>query len=397
MRRFDVAIIGGGPSGLCAAWSASRHGVDVAVFEEHKEIGVPRHCAGLVSGEGLELIGISNLGNCIENVVHRALIVLDDLCFELKKIGKPLYVLNREMFDKKLAERAIDEGAEVLLNAHVKSVEVKRDYATIKLSNGSCTCRMVIDAEGSKAKIVRDVGLEGPKHKIPALQVEVREADVDKDEVVVTVGSHWAPGFFAWLIPIDAHEARVGLASSTSYYCEKLLRRLMQRHPIISKALRKSHVKRTYGGTIVLGPSRRTSMRKFIVVGDAAGQTKPLTGGGVVYGSLCGIIAGIVVSRAVKRGVEVEGIYEAAWRRMLGKEEAYGLAIRESLGQGDISRLLKVSLKTSLIRDLESKVHYDYPITSLLRSPKLLFKALLSFMLINPTKAFKYSLRAIIS
>jgi len=81
---------------------------------------------------------------------------------------------------------------------------------------------------------------------------------------------------------------------------------------------------------------------------------------------------------------------------LLGKEEAYGLAIRESLGQGDISRLLKVSLKTSLIRDLESKVHYDYPITSLLRSPKLLFKALLSSMLINPTKAFKYSLRAII-
>ena len=56
--RADVLVIGGGPSGLLAAREAASKGAEVLVLEEHKEIGVPNHCTGILSVEGLQRLGV---------------------------------------------------------------------------------------------------------------------------------------------------------------------------------------------------------------------------------------------------------------------------------------------------------------------------------------------------
>lgn len=399
MRRFDVAIIGGGPSGLSAAWSAASHNADVILFEEHEEIGVPRHCAGLVSGEGLKLIGMSCKSSFIENKVRKALLLIDGVCIELKKIGEPLYVLNREAFDKEMAGRALCSGSEILLNARVEMLERKGEGIAVKTTKGSYLCRLVIDGEGAKARFVAEMGLGGPQYKLPALQMELRGASVNSDEVLVIGGSRWAPGFFAWIIPFGNDEVRVGLASTVGH-CNLLLRKLIKSHPLASKVLKNCIVKKMYGGTVVLGPIKRCFANNFMVVGDAAGQTKPLTGGGIVYGSLCGFIAGIIAAKVVEGKAKTEA-YEKAWRRVLNIEEKVGLLIRKAISCGveeeEIARIASLGYRIGLTSIIEREVHYDYHMTSIVRKPALLILSALILTLAYPMKAFKYSLQAFLS
>lgn len=392
MKFFDIVVIGGGPSGLSASWSAASRGVKVAVLEEHEEIGRPRHCAGLVSGEGLRLIGMPCKGEYVENKIREALIVANGFYVELKKLGEPVYVLNREIFDKAMADRAIGRGAEILLKKRAKRVEKIAGGYVVKTGDDSYACKVVVDGEGASSRLARDMGLEEPKLKLPALQVEVKSyASLDSDQVLVILGNEWAPSFFSWVIPLSDGEFRVGLASIIGH-CDTLLTRLIKRHPIVSKLLKEAKVKKRYGGMIVIGPPKKTHERNFMTVGDAAGQTKPLTGGGVVYGALCGYLAGAVASSVISRGVSAS-LYERLWRRLLGLEERFGWLLRRVFASDDIEGLLKLFSRSNLLLSLlERGTHYEYHVTSTLRRPHLLFMCFSLLALLMPAKAFKYLL-----
>jgi len=389
LRSLDVVVIGGGPSGLSASWSAASRGVEVVVLEEHEEIGRPRHCAGLVSGEGLKLIDMPRRSEYVESEVRKALLVADDFYVELRKLGEPVYVLDREAFDKAMADRATNRGAEILLEKRVKRVEKRGDEYLVKTSDSSYACKVVIDGEGAVSKLARDMGLEGPKLKIPALQIEVK-GRIHLDEVLVILGSEWAPGFFSWVIPLSDGGLRVGLASIIGQ-CDILLRRLIKRHPLVSKLLREARVRRKYGGMIVIGPPRKTHEGNFMVVGDAAGQTKPLTGGGVVYGALCGSLAGMVAS-CIVNGRADASLYERSWRSFLGLEERLGMILRKALVADGAGELLKFAFKSGLLPLIEKNVHYEYHVGSMIKKPYLLLLASSLLALSLPTKAFKYFL-----
>jgi geranylgeranyl reductase family protein len=391
LRAYDVIVIGGGPSGLSASWSAASRGVKVAVLEEHEEIGRPRHCAGLVSGEGLRLIGMPCKNEYVENKIRKALIVADGFYVELKKLGEPVYVLDREAFDKAMADRAASHGAEILLGKRAKRVDKIGDGYVVETSDGSYACKAVIDGEGATSRLANDMGLEGPKLKLPALQVEVK-GFADLDGILVILDNGWAPGFFSWVIPLGDGKLRVGLASAIGH-CDGLLKRLMRRHPIVSKLLERVEAGKRYGGTIVIGPPKKTYEGNFMVVGDAAGQTKPLTGGGVVYGALCGSLAGVVASNIV--GGEVDAsLYERLWRRLLGLEEGLGWLMRRVFVFNGMRELLNLASRSGLLSLMEESINYEYHVTSMLRKPylPLLGSLLLAFLM--PVKAFKYLLQA---
>ena len=391
MRSLEVVVIGGGPSGLSASWSAASRGVEVVVLEEHEEIGRPRHCAGLVSGEGLRLIGMPCKGEYVENEIREAVVTADGFYVELRKLGEPIYVLNREVFDKAMADRAASRGAEILLRNRAKKIEKSGDRYVVKTDSGSYVCKVVIDGEGAASRLVRDMGLEGPKLKIPALQVEVK-GRVDLDKVLVILGNEWSPGFFSWVIPIGDGGLRIGLASIIGH-CDVLLKRLTKGHPLVSKLLKGAKVMNRYGGMIVIGPPKETCKGNFMVVGDAAGQTKPLTGGGIVYGALCGFLAGVIASGVISGEVNAS-LYERLWRRFLGLEERLGRLLRRIFTANDMEELLGLASRSGLLSLIEKNVHYEYHATSVVKRPylPLLGSSLLALLL--PAKAFKYLLQA---
>ncbi|RLC69312.1 MAG: hypothetical protein DRI26_09390, partial [Chloroflexi bacterium] len=71
-------------------------------------------------------------------------------------------------------------------------------------------------------------------------------------------------------------------------------------------------------------------------VGDAAGQVKPTTGGGVYYGLLCAEVAADTLDRALATGDFSESLfsgYERAWREMIGRELRIGYLARRLYGR----------------------------------------------------------------
>ena len=329
----QILIIGAGPSGLIAAREAARRGVDVLVVEEDSEIGVPCHCAGLLSLRGLKRLNVSVDGSYVQNRVRGAFFYSPSgLSFKIERQNPVACVVDRSALDKYFASQAARSGAEIRLNSRVQDIRLEKGYVAAKSKKEVFKASIVIDAEGASSRIVRAAGLKptNPSYLLPGFQLDLYGVDVDPNYVEVHVGSKVAPGFFAWVIPLSSNSVRVGLGCRKANPKE-LLQRFIERR---FKGEEYEILMSRSGTIITSGPIERTFSNRLLIVGDAAGQVKPTTGGGVILGGLCGAIAGKVAAEAVNLGRFDEDflrLYEESWRKKLGREFKYMLWARRIL------------------------------------------------------------------
>ncbi len=131
MENFsDVIVVGAGPSGSFAALNIAKHGYKVTVFEEHSEIGVPAHCTGHVSINGLKHLGLFPLPDkIIENTFSGATFYSPKGNKFSLHFSQPITcIINRALFDKHIAELAQKHGVQYYLNSHIKSIITKDDF-----------------------------------------------------------------------------------------------------------------------------------------------------------------------------------------------------------------------------------------------------------------------------
>ncbi len=326
----DVAIVGGGPTGLIAAHDIAEQGHDVVVLEEHPTIGEPDHCAGLLSLSGLASLGLRPPGEVIQNRVSGARIYSPSGHSVLVERGRrEAQVVDRSRFDRWLAERAIDAGAAVLIGTKVMGINCPDgESCSVMLQTSdeddTLEAQIIVDAEGTRCQLSKAVGLPPvPRNsKYPAYQYELSGVDVDEDIVEMYYGRRTAPGFFAWIIPLGEKRARVGLAARDR--AKVRLEAAMRHHSIMSMRLKHASVERGFGGVVLSGlPIKRTVKGRFLVVGDAAGIVKPTTGGGVIMGGIAARVAGRVVSNALSKeklqDTDIQ-LYESSWRSLLIRE-----------------------------------------------------------------------------
>ncbi|MFW9943598.1 MAG: geranylgeranyl reductase family protein [Candidatus Sifarchaeia archaeon] len=343
---YDVIIAGGGPAGLITSRRIAEDGHSVVVLEEHPVIGEPDHCAGLISTSGFKSLKLRPPKDVVQNHVSAARIFAPSGQSILIERGKrEAFVLDRSKFDSWLAERAADAGAEILTESKVLEVDcAKEKPCTVTLKTGEGReerrSQVVVDAEGSRCQLSRLVGLPTVprRNKYPAYQFELSGVDIEDDVVEMYYGRRFAPGFFAWIIPLGDRRARVGLAAKD--LAKKRLEISIRQHPVMSRKLEHASIERGFGGIVLVGtPIKRTVTGRFLVVGDAAGMVKPTTGGGVIMGGTAARIAGRVVSRALREGRQIEKalrMYEANWRALLMRElRAMHLAQRMISGLSD--------------------------------------------------------------
>ncbi len=202
--------------------------------------------------------------------------------------------------------------------------------------------RAVVIATGFGSRLVGGVGLGKIGDFVMGVQAEVETIGVD--EVEVYFGQEVAPGFFAWLMPTSPPKALVGLLSrrSPGLYLKKLISSLLAQGKIVSDEAELSQ------RGISLKPLPRTYSRRLVVVGDAAGQVKPTTGGGIYYGLLCADIAANNVHRALDdNDLSARNLasYEREWKKKLGRELKIGYYARkfyEHLSDKQIDRIFDV-------------------------------------------------------
>jgi len=380
----DVIVIGGGPCGSFTAANLARLGADVTVFEEHAEIGVPSHCAGHLSVEGLKHLGLYLLPtDVVENTFHGAVFHSPmNKEFSVRFESPVTCTVNRVLFDKHLARMAENDGARYCLNSQVESLIIKEGSvkgATVRQDrkNEEYLAKIVIDAEGIPSKVLRQAG--GPtlnrRMVVNGVHAEVENVrDIEPDMVEVFLGNDYAPGFYAWLIPKRDGNAKVGLAAKTGNP-KKLLQRLMAKHPAASKKLSNARILQSAFHPITLGgPIPKPYSNGFLAVGDAASQVKPTTGGGVVFGLTCAKTAAEVAFESLRRNdfsSEFLSAYQRRCEDVLGFDVKIMLGIRRMLNamsDGKIDGAIDFCARHGVDNALQEVRDIDFQGKSLLRA-----------------------------
>jgi len=382
LENMDAVVVGGGPCGAFAAQTLAKLGADVAVFEEHKEIGLPSHCAGHVSLNGLKRLGLRLPRKIFDNEIYGAVFYSPSgLEFRVKRSSPVTCVLNRELLEKHLAELAMKAGARYFTGLRVNSL-VSKSRVVAGVSVGKKRVRetvasnIVIDAEGCSSLLLKKAGLQTLDRSmvVNAIQAEVDQVDdIDADMVEVYLGRKYAPGLFAWIIPKKDGSAKAGLATKAGDPRE-YLRRFMQKHPVASKRLRKSKITGLSMHPISLGGAiPKTYANGFLVVGDAASQVKPTTGGGIIFGLLCARIAGKVAHEAIENRDFSEKFlsrYQFEWRKLMGFDLAMMLRLRKAvnrLSDDKLDKIINLCTKLEINKVLEETGDADFMGRSLIR------------------------------
>ncbi|HEY3094782.1 MAG TPA: NAD(P)/FAD-dependent oxidoreductase [Nitrososphaera sp.] len=325
MPDYDVIIAGGSVSGLLAAREAAAGGLSVAVLEEDSEIGTPEHCGGLVSIAGIRNLGLVPDASAVENTkIARARILSPSNGFEISAEKQKVMVLDRRAFDKQIAFQAQKLGAEIKVKCVMRSFSKDGSGYTIKTSEDDLACDYFVDARGVASIIARN--REGI---LQSAQYEVYAPWIERDTIEVAFDSQRYPGFFAWIIPTAQGTGKIGVAGRGINAASAL-------QSYIEGKGKCSIVRKVYAPIWVNGHMENFVSDRMAIVGDAAGQSKPTTAGGIYTCGMGGMFAGrAVVDAAEKNDDRILGRYEKNWLSMFGAEFEKMLLARKLLERLD--------------------------------------------------------------
>lgn len=329
---YDVIVVGAGPVGSMAAKYAAKNGAKTLLIEEHGMIGSPVSCTGHISIRTLEECELPE-GSYINKRIRGAFIYAPN-CRSIPIDGKRTmtYVIERKIFDREMAKKAACNGVDVVVNTTARSLKkICGGISLAVISEGrreEITSKVVIGADGVKSRIAKYSGLGQVPHICSAVQVEAEYEPRDPKFLEVFSGRDYAPGYFAWAVPTSGDCCRIGLIADSSAHMH--LNRLLNEHAIVSAKARSS-VDLIVGG-IPVGTLKRTVTDGVMIVGDAAGQVKPVSYGGIYTGVRCAKIAGEVAAKASAEGNTSTSRlleYETRWRSEIGRELGFGMAFRK--------------------------------------------------------------------
>ncbi len=352
----DVVIVGGGPAGCFTGKKLVEKGFDVTILEEDSEIGHPMCCAGIVGSEGLKNVGL-NPADWSANELWEGIVYSpseDSVRFSRDKLEA--HVIRRSEFDRDLGEAASRAGAEIRLNSSCVGVSRDEDKISLKVdnSNGSdrIDCRLVVGADGTNSKVARSFGLIDDFSPLAGVQAEV-VGDVEGQAANVFFGNEWSEHFFGWVVPAG-EVFRVGLCDRGRNVRKNLLD-FIRNNPALPEGA-KDRVVRFTTDVIPKGGSRTIFGDRVVLVGDAAGHVKPLTGGGIYMGLSCADIASEVIVNGLESepSKEVLSEYGQLVEEKFGKEFELGnrvMRILRNMDDEDLSLFFSL-LEETKVKDL---------------------------------------------
>ncbi|RZN61428.1 NAD(P)/FAD-dependent oxidoreductase [Methanonatronarchaeum sp. AMET6-2] len=329
----DVLVVGGGPAGASAARFASEFGLDTLLVEKRQEIGAPVRCAEGV-GKGVEeFIDVDSrflskevVGARIYSPEGRYVEMSDEDAGD--EVG---YILERKVFDRELVKMAGRAGAETMLRTRASEMTWQDGFVETRLVRNGETktvrSKIVIGADGVESKVGRWAGID-TSLKLNDIQSCAQYLvtgidSIDMDYTHFYVGNDVAPGGYAWIFPKGDDKANVGLGVSPAITDKKAIEHLdsfVDSHPALEGG---RVIEEVYGGVPVSAPLKQVTADNTMLVGDAARQVNPITGGGI----LNGLEAGKYAAETARNAIETEDLTKSGLKQY---EEARQPIAREN-------------------------------------------------------------------
>lgn len=372
---YDAIVVGAGPIGSYTAYQLAEVGFEVALLEEDKEVGRNVICTGVIGTEAFERFDLprKSIVSEIKSIVFFSPSLLSINYTPSETLA---YVVDRHLFDKELLQYAQGKGVDVHLGKQVRRINISRDFVEVESWNGTSfetlRARLVVLATGINYRLQRSLGLGVPASFLKGAQAEVEVKNLRRTEIYV--GRQISPGSFAWAVPLRKKRARIGVLAEDKgaprlkkFMGERFAGRIKEENPVV------------YQKRIAYGPVRKSIKDRVLAVGEAAGQVKTTTGGGIFYGLLCSEAAVHVLQKAFSKGdLSQRGLlqYERLWKAKLGKELKMGQWARKiarRLSDKQIDNIFKFVEKRASIKEmLEEKVKFDYHVGLISLGLKLL-------------------------
>ena len=279
----DVAIVGGSAAGLFTAYLLARGGRRVQVFERASGLDATARTL-IVTSRMADLLG--GLGDkAVVNRIQRFEMFADGRIATVA-LQRPDLVIDRSALIRGLAEHAEAAGAEIVFGRQLLALEPNGHGLSLKVGPGERgpteerSTRTLVGADGAFSSVARAVGW--PQHPtVPLLQAVVRlPSDLSPDTTRVWFDPADTP-YFYWLVPESPTHGVLGLIGEDRREIRGCLQRFLQRHgfePLEFQAARIPIYDRW------IPNHRRLGHGDVYLVGDAAGQVKPTTVGGIVTG-----------------------------------------------------------------------------------------------------------------
>ncbi|MDI3475204.1 MAG: hypothetical protein PWQ79_1847 [Thermococcaceae archaeon] len=355
--RYDVLIIGGGPVGNYLANLLGDDGFRVAVVERKGAFG-GKACTGVIGAKNFKRLGFPE--EAILNELKGAIFYSRIQSFEVGRPTTQAYVVDRRTLERRLAEEAVAKGVDYYMSTSFIGFKEGRAIVQRPGERMEVEASFYVGADGVNSTVAKSIGTTSQAEFLTGYEVEVL-GSFEPDKVEVWVNKDVNPDFFFWVAPISEKIARVGTFGSLRAFRDFLR----------IKGLKETSAVEYKAGTIGLGWRKPWVRGNVALLGDAALQIKPTTGGGIVFGAFCAH----ALRKAINNGDLSQ--YEKLCRE-IKKQVSFGLKLRKAfreLSQDDIERIFEVLGSREGIEVIESQAEFDdhfKTAKAIIKRPKLL-------------------------
>ena len=308
----DICVIGAGVVGLALAKEMAKRGMEVEVCDMKRKISDNADKAsGILSKKGLDSTGI-NYNTAIVNALDGAVIHSKNEELRIKAKETKAFILDRAALSEICKKEAEAEGVKISLGRKIDKKEIKELQKEYKV---------IVGADGAVSTVANAFNFPNISDYILTYKAKCTVKQVkDKNVVDLYFDNNITNCFFGWVAPHSDSiiEIGVGVDSKFKKNSKNTFDKFIE-NPDISNIIGENEIINGQGSLIPINTREKTVIKNVLLVGDAAGQVKATTGGGIIFGIKCAKTAADAIWENITYGKDLR-IYETEWRRKFGAD-----------------------------------------------------------------------------